>query len=227
MPDILEGLLDRPKELKPLLDAHADVVREIKRDKRFTNSHKQTLINESRKVYDDGLKTFVGNFETVCQQKRVTLESMANPPPENNGHSEAMPDSLVLSSEKAMWQSLSESKAVMVQILRNQELALHRDDIELMTAAEIAKAHQSPDTDELLRDAIEVYGSRRIRRISTGSSADVEAGLMLTRLISERRESLKTPNQKQAEADIERLDAIHSKFHLLLGLLGKNKKLVK
>ena len=227
MPDVLETLVDKPNQLKPFLDELSGVVKEIRRDRRFTPEHKDVLIGEAGKIYDDKLKTFVGNFETVCQQKRTVLESMANPPPENNGHAEVMPDSLVLSSEKAIWRSLSESKALLVEVVKNQRLSLFKDDVELMSGAEIVQAYKSEDSDPLFKESLELYGPRRLRRISAGSPADVEASLMLQRLIAERKEAAKTPNQRQAEADVERLDALHSKFHLLLGLLEKNKKLVK
>lgn len=223
MADILEGLLGRPKQLQPLLNAHGETVREIRRDSRFSGDHKNSLIAGAQKDFDDQLKTFVLDFDQAISQKRVVLESLSNPPVERNGDAEAIPVGMenALQSEKALWRSIAEQKAILSAVLRNQQVALFRDDIELMAAAEIAKAFEDEATDPLFRESLAVYGVNRIKRLVRSDGGNVEPLQRINRAIAERKEALKTPVQKQAEADLTRLEKLSSRFHSNLGLLGK------
>ena len=131
---------------------------------------------------------------------------------------------LTLPSDRALWQSTMENQSLLAEVVKNQQIGFHREDISMMSAAEIISTYRDEGTDEVFRNSLELFGSRHLQRLAKGGDrVAAEAFQQFKTMAEARRENAKTPKQKQAEAALEQLDDVVQAFNQRTAVMKKER----
>ena len=196
---LLGDLATKHKTLKPLYDEHSKAIAVIREDNRYSSDYQRELISKAEDDFEGKMDDAISGFANAVEMKKAALHALAAPSVEEKGaKAQPPPKFLTLASDRALWQSTMENQSLLAEVVKNQQIGFHREDISMMSAAEIISTYRDEGTDEVFRNSLELFGSRHLQRLAKGGDrVAAEAFQQFKAMAEARRENAKTLKQKQ------------------------------